>query len=174
MCQAEAASLQRAMNFRLHDRYSVILMSRRPNAPYADRIQENGKILIVKNGQHNPELVKVYEKIRQGIWVYNGTFQLLDAWPEKSNCLVVFKFRLELIEEQESIPRPRNFDHDRLIPSSVKLEVWKRDNGKCRMCGCADNLHFDDIIPFSKGGSSFDNVQLLCARHNLANRDRIE
>jgi 5-methylcytosine-specific restriction endonuclease McrA len=36
--------------------------------------------------------------------------------------------------------------------------------------------HFDHIIPYSKGGSSKDpkNIQLLCVRHNLSKRDRIE
>jgi 5-methylcytosine-specific restriction endonuclease McrA len=43
-------------------------------------------------------------------------------------------------------------------------------------CGLTDNLHFDHIIPFSKGGSSLvvENIQLMCARHNLAKRDKIE
>jgi 5-methylcytosine-specific restriction endonuclease McrA len=64
----------------------------------------------------------------------------------------------------------------RLIPTSIKLEVWKRDGGKCVVCGAIDELHFDHIIPFSKGGTSLtvDNVQLLCARHNLEKRDNIK
>lgn len=63
----------------------------------------------------------------------------------------------------------------RIIPTSVKLEVWKRDKGRCVECGSADNLHFDHIIPWSRGGSSLtaENVQLLCARHNIVKRDRI-
>jgi len=63
-----------------------------------------------------------------------------------------------------------------MIPTLVKREVWKRDDGHCRACGSTDNLHFDHIIPFSRGGSSIlvENVQLLCARHNLGKRDRIE
>jgi hypothetical protein len=37
-------------------------------------------------------------------------------------------------------------------------------------------LHFDHIIPYSKGGSSKDpaNIQILCGRHNLAKHDKIE
>jgi 5-methylcytosine-specific restriction endonuclease McrA len=33
-----------------------------------------------------------------------------------------------------------------------------------------DKLHFDHVIPISQGGpsTSADNIQLLCARHNLA------
>ena len=63
-----------------------------------------------------------------------------------------------------------------MIPSEVKLAVWKRDRRQCVACGSGDNLHFDHILPFSRGGSSIvaENVQLLCARHNLAKSDRIE
>jgi hypothetical protein len=114
MCDEEDANLQRGMNFRLKPTYSVILMSLRPNAPYADRIENDGKILIyeghdiskraggpdpklvdqpyrysggtlTQNGLFfeaanrfkegsKPETVRVYEKIRSGIWTYNGLF----------------------------------------------------------------------------------------------------
>jgi 5-methylcytosine-specific restriction endonuclease McrA len=63
-----------------------------------------------------------------------------------------------------------------VIPSEVKLAVWKRDRGRCVTCGSEDNLHFDHVLAFSRGGSSLlaENVQLLCARHNLSKSDRIE
>jgi 5-methylcytosine-specific restriction endonuclease McrA len=66
-------------------------------------------------------------------------------------------------------------EHDRLIPSRVKAEVWKRDKGQCVQCGSKDHLHFDHILPFSKGGTSIDvkNIQILCARHNLQKSDKI-
>ena len=46
MCQAWTASLQKGMNFRLRTDCSLILMSRRPNAPYRDVVEENGRVLI--------------------------------------------------------------------------------------------------------------------------------
>lgn len=46
MCQAWSASFQRGMNFRLRPDCSVILMSRRSNAPYRDNVEENGRVLI--------------------------------------------------------------------------------------------------------------------------------
>jgi hypothetical protein len=102
----------------------------------------------------------------------------VNAWTEQSNDRIVYKFRLELLEEQylSHDGKELDLDHARLIPATVKLEVWKRDKGKCVKCGSKDNLHFDHIIPFSKGGSSLvaSNIQLLCARHNLMKRDRIE
>ena len=131
-----------------------------------------------QNGENLPERVKVYEKIRSGIWSYNGVFHLIDTWVEQNSGRKVFKFRLELassleLKENNQVP---DLGHNRMIPSSVKAEVWKRDDGKCVKCGSTDNLHFDHIIPFSKGGSSLvaENIQLLCARHNLEKSDKIE
>ena len=46
MCQAWTASLQKGMNFGLRPDCSLILMSRRPNAPYRDLVEENGRVLI--------------------------------------------------------------------------------------------------------------------------------
>ena len=126
------------MNFKLRGSHTVLLMSQREGAPYADRVEEDGRVLIYeghdigrggvdpksvdqpevnpddrltenglfleavakyKCGETEPELVKVYEKIRAGIWVYNGIFKLVDAWKEKSNRRDVFKFKLGLLDE---------------------------------------------------------------------------
>ena len=64
MCQYEGISLQRGMNFHLRNNITVILMSLRQNAPYADRIQENGRLLIyeghdvsLKTETPNPKIV---------------------------------------------------------------------------------------------------------------------
>ena len=46
MCSAIGVNLQRGMNFRLKDCESIILMSLRPGAPYADRVEDEGRTLI--------------------------------------------------------------------------------------------------------------------------------
>lgn len=139
-------------------------MSIRKGAPYADRVEEDGRILVYeghdvvrvregpdpksvdqpfttpngtvtqnglfataaddfKKGQREAELVRVYEKLRSGIWVYNGTFRLVDAWTEVSNGRKVFKFRLTLTDASSPIPSSvkEELAHARLIPGSVKL-----------------------------------------------------
>lgn len=215
MCRVEGTSLQRGMNFRLRGRHSVILMSRRPNAPYSDRIEEDGTVLIYeghdvsksvrtpypklldqpeflpsgrptengkfsaaaqqfKAGEKGPDIVRVYEKVRDGIWADNGYFHLVDSWQESDGQRSVFKFKLIAVETdqedaQAEAVKTEETQRRRLIPSIVKQEVWRRDQGQCVECGATDELHFDHVVPYSKGGTSLtaENVQLLCARHNL-------
>lgn len=219
MCAEFGVNLQRGMNFRLRGNQSLVLMSLRLGARYADRLEESGRVLIYvghdiartqggpepkdvdqpefqpsgrltqnglfldavrryKLGRAEPEQVRVFEKIRDGIWVYNGLFILVDAWQETSDRRQVFKFRLEIVDQPQIATTgcAAPLDHDRVIPSDVKLAVWKRDKGSCIKCGSKKNLHFDHIIPYSQGGSSKDseNIQILCSKHNLEKHDKIE
>ena len=144
-------------------------------------LRQNGRFheaaQLFKSGKRDTERVRVYEKIRTGIWSYNGVFHLIDSWRERDEFRQVFKFKLIAVEGDEdfAMPAKREIQRRRIIPSAVKLAVWKRDGGKCVMCGATDELHFDHDLPWSKGGTSIteENVQLLCARHNLEKRDRI-
>lgn len=143
---------------------------------------QNGKFhaaaQAAKHGQRPPERVRVYEKIRPGIWAYNGVFHLVDSWTERDEFRTACKFKLSAVEGEDDFAQPvhMNAERRRLIPTNVKLAVWQRDRGRCSICGATDELHFDHVLPFAKGGTSLTvaNVQLLCARHNLAKSDRIE
>lgn len=149
------------------------------------KFTENGKFHQAaqqfKWGQKGPDIVQVYEKIKDGIWTDNGFFHLVDSWIESDGIRNVFKFKLIAVENvsdesaAEELPN-RLVERSRIIPTSVKLEVWSRDGGKCVTCGATDELHFDHILPFSKGGTSLkaENVQLLCARHNLSKSAKIQ
>ena len=145
-------------------------------------LTENGKFHAAaqesNRGEREPARVRVYEKIKHGIWSYNGVFHLVDSWCERSGGRQVFKFKLIAVEGEDDLskPVPTHPITRRIIPTQVKLEVWARDGGKCVRCGATQDLHFDHIIPFSKGGSSnrADNIQLLCGRHNVQKHDHIE
>ena len=145
------------------------------------KITQNGYFIKAvdeyKNGKSEPELVKVYEKIYEGIWSLKGYFDLIDYKIVNDGKRDVFKFILKLSDKAENSNRDDlKLSHTRLIPSSVKREVWKRDQGKCVLCGENKNLHFDHDPPFSRGGTSLlvDNVRLLCAKCNLRKSDKIE
>jgi len=219
MSECEGISLQKGMNFRIGGARNVILMSRRKGAPYADRFEEEGRVLIYEGhdvarrrggpkpksvdqpalsptgkptqnslffdvarrfaeGRGPAEMVRVYEKIMRGIWVFNGSFRLVDAWIEPSGRRKVFKFKLELLPEEKVDPSTLDtqLTQTRVIPSAVKQAVWRRDKGRCVKCGRTDNLHFDHDYPFSRGGTSFlaENIRLLCARHNLEKGNKVE
>ncbi len=207
-------SIQKGMNFRLNDRYSVILMSRKKNAIYFDGIEndriikyqghnipghtkglnpeytnqpyytkknkltENGKFALAaylyKTGKSDSEYVKVYEKIFHGVWIDRGLFLLVDYEYVSDGNRMVFNFFLEPFNEMKTQSQEKF--SSRYIPSYVKKNVWKRDRGRCVICGSTVNLHFDHELPYSKGGSSItsENVRLLCATCNLKKRDKIE
>ena len=219
MCDLEGIqTLQRGMNFRLRPSYSVILMSQRSNAPYRDRVHDDG-ITIEYEGhdvprrshEHNPkledqqdklpsgrltqnglfnravddyrgqrsptELVKVYEKILPGVWSLKGYFDLIQYKLMNDGQRKVFRYILHLSDRAVAdTQRTEDPAHTRLIPSEIKKEVWKRDKGRCVICGGTENLHFDHDLPFSKGGTSISakNVRLLCMKHNLEKAARIE
>jgi hypothetical protein len=62
----------------------------------------------------------------------------------------------------------------RTIPQDVKIEVSVRNGGRCRVCGSTQDLQYDHIVPYSRGGSSTDasNIQLLCGYHNRLKSNR--
>ena len=122
-------------------------------------------------GEAAPSPVRVYEKIKAGIWSYNGVFSLVDSWTETIVNRRVFKFKLHSIPDEANFAsnEQQAIEQRRIIPSNVKLAVWKRDGGACVTCGSKQNLHFDHILPYSKGGTSDyeENIQLLCMKHNI-------
>lgn len=218
MCEAENQEvMQRGMNFHMNPLYSVVLMSQKSNAPYSDKIHNDGITIeyeghdlatnysesskeqdqpeklpsgkLTQNGyfiqavneykenKSAPELVKVYEKILPGTWSLKGYFDLIDYKVVHDGKRNVFRFILKLSDKEENAGTEKiKLEHTRLIPSEVKREVWKRDQGKCVLCNDTKNLHFDHDLPFSRGGTSLsaNNVRLLCMTHNLQKSDKIE
>ena len=82
MCDAESIqTLQRGMNFRLSPSYSVILMSQRPNAPYQDKIHDDGVTIEYeghdvprKSYEHNPKHEDQLRELPTGRLTQNGLF----------------------------------------------------------------------------------------------------
>jgi len=219
MCnQEKQEQLQRGMNFECGGNYSVILMSVKNNAPYADRISVDGQTIyyeghdlpgdklkshdqpisypsgkLTQNGLFKSAidraklskrfpLVRVYEKLQMGIWNYRGLFEITDYEYMERGGRRVFEYILSITDQDITIAEKHNprvvidLEQTRQIPGTVKLEVFKRDKGQCIQCGSKDNLHFDHILPYSLGGTSLktENIQLLCARHNLSKSAKLD
>jgi hypothetical protein len=60
----------------------------------------------------------------------------------------------------------------RNIPERLKTLVLIRDGNRCKLCGdtvTGEDIHFDHVIPWSLGGETIlENLQILCAKHNLS------
>ena len=119
------------MNFGIKQTYSIVLMSTEKNAPYNDKLldegvieyeghdapkndsynkkevdqpeanktgtlTENGKFLQAadnfKEGKRDPALIKVYRKIRMGVWVDMGFYDLIDGFTKFDGKRNVFRF----------------------------------------------------------------------------------
>ena len=163
-----------------------------PQPKTVDQPLQSGNGRLTQNGRFNDAAqafvrgeasaaeVRVYEKIKDGIWSYNGRFALVGSWTERINGRRVFKFELRALADAEESYDPSqraiSAEQRRIIPSHVKLTVWKRDNGMCVLCKSTKELHFDHILPFSKGGTSesAENIQLLCMKHNISKGARIQ
>ena len=81
VCLREGGNLQKGMNFRLRRTYSVILMSVRPNAPYRDRIEDDGSTLIYEGhdiprtkGITDSKALDQPEYTPRGLLTENGKF----------------------------------------------------------------------------------------------------
>jgi hypothetical protein len=138
-------------------------------------LTENGEFhhaaQAYRQGSRPSERVRVYEKLQPGHWWYHGVFQLVDSWQADDGNRRVFNFKLVAVGERENFGWPPTLPprRRRSIPRPVKVAVQQRDGDRCVVCGARQQLHFDHIVPYSKGGTSVtaDNIQLLCARHNL-------
>ena len=123
-------------------------------------------------------------------WLYRDGIYVTERTPKPSEIgEVILRIKLLQFQGDEMLKRLKeqvaNFeaieniarnagDGRKPIPDDVKLLVWSRDGGVCVRCGAAKDLHFDHIIPFSRGGSDeSENIQLLCRTCNLTKSARL-
>ena len=87
---------------------------------------------------------------------------------------LTFEERIEPRLINGNTKKRKKVNDKRHIPSSVRREVWRRDQGRCVNCGSREKLEYDHIIPVSKGGSTTArNVELLCQDCNREKSNKI-
>jgi len=127
---------------------------------------------ILRDQENVP--VPVAEDERRTWWMYRGRFFWEDDGLEPDDVMALVHERerrlrrridrardLMLAEEADTGPRRVP------IPEDVKRDVFRRDGGRCAVCGSDELLQFDHVIPVALGGASTaQNLQLLCAPCN--------
>jgi 5-methylcytosine-specific restriction endonuclease McrA len=111
---------------------------------------------------------------------YRGLQINLDWEGYRSNLSDTYPFIIYCKKEATVVNKRKKVNvsgedaRSRRISQEVKDQVWNRDGGKCVECGSNENLEFDHIIPFSKGGANtYRNLQLLCENCNRSKSDKI-
>jgi hypothetical protein len=148
---------------------------------YSDEAIYNNYAEQIKS-QKAIEPEKKVHKTLGDMWYYKGNIYKIDGTytDEQSRLLILEeedkqrrlfeKLNLKFnnsSNEDSSYSRPR-------IPENVRVEVWRRDGGKCARCGSREKLEYDHIVPISKGGSNTArNIELLCEKCNRSKHNNV-
>ena len=118
----------------------------------------------------------------ESVWVFEGfRYEVKRIYSdEEARLLILEDFDKErqkferLKEKFDETPANEAANEHERIPEKVRIEVWRRDGGKCARCGSRERLEYDHIVPRSKGGSNTArNVELLCEKHNRSKSNNI-
>ena len=109
-----------------------------------------------------------------GTWIFKGFYYSVDGpySDEQFRLLIIEEFdkerRLfERLKQKHDSSRQESTQSRIRISEHVRIEVWRRDGGKCTRCDSRENLEYDHIIPLSRGGSNTTrNIELLCEKCN--------
>jgi predicted restriction endonuclease len=153
-----------------------LVISLRQNVPEKELFENIEKVWIgIGRQPGTKDMVKPLSEFTQKPYrtKYGSWRKALEAFVEYMNKDVeepqTIEYLQEPVQEKEII-----FKHKtKREPSSrLRVQVLMKDGNKCRLCGITvtgDNIHFDHIKPWSKGGETvLENLQVLCAEHNLA------
>lgn len=119
----------------------------------------------------NPKYSYTTYKRRFGGWV--RAFECFLQWMEKNGISIKDSepHKVEYIDTFNT--KSLKIEKNRHIPLKNRLEVLKRDQYRCVLCGASPakdgsvSLHVDHIKPYSKGGTNeTSNLQTLCEKCN--------
>jgi len=121
----------------------------------------------------------VWNEINRFLFLIPSHWEFYSQFPpEEISCKMrghacpVFFYQHGQTETKEYRRESRN------IPRNIMLKVVRRDNQRCQMCNkyVPDNeIEFDHIIPFSKGGpTTTENIRILCRSCNRKKSDSLK
>lgn len=102
----------------------------------------------------------------------------LESDPSEKSCRI-FGHNCPVFYVAEPITETKELRNiSRAIPSEIKFKVIARDKNICQICGkniFDDEVQFDHIIPYSKGGATeVSNIRLLCPECNQKRSNNFE
>ncbi len=124
-----------------------------------------------------------YAFVGKPLWFYqDAVYQVTGGFTNEEKKLLILDYvdkerqKFERLKAKFSGEQSESINYERTrIPESVRIEVWRRDQGKCARCGSREKLEYDHIVPVTRGGSNTArNVELLCEVCNRSQRDRIQ
>jgi hypothetical protein len=147
------------------------------------RAEENARAEQIAKGEKRAKAADIEPiKTDDNLWEFKGFIYEITGFynDEQAKLMILEEFdkerryferlRLKFGSNSQSkvmTERPR-------IPENVRIEVWRRDGGKCARCGSRINLEYDHIVPISKGGSNTArNIELLCEKCNRSKSNNI-
>jgi hypothetical protein len=120
--------------------------------------------------------------ISNGEWVFKGyVYDVKGLYSDDQIKLLILEdfdrermyFEKLKVKFNEAPSQDSSYERPR-IPESVRIEVWRRDGGKCARCGSREKLEYDHIVPISKGGSNTArNIELLCEKCNRSKSNNV-
>lgn len=132
--------------------------------------------LIAKSSEYKPV------KLKGSDWAYKGFLYRAHGYftDEEVELLILEDFDsesryFEKLKAKFNEPDSSEIAYERpRIPENIRIEVWRRDGGKCARCGSRERLEYDHIVPISKGGSNTGrNIELLCEKCNRSKSNNI-
>lgn len=133
---------------------------------------------IFKNQKHNPFNVMKDRSNNRRWWMFKDEFYWEDENFSQKEVKALILDRLN--KKKRKVERAINSMENKpvrkreTIPLDIQDIVWARYNGKCAICGNNENIEYDHIIPFSKGGSNTArNIQILCQDCNRSKGNSI-
>lgn len=125
------------------------------------------EIETLRTEYQKTEIENIRKKERESIKQYLLEKERLRQLNKEIQQELISEGKIKTKDENQELRREQ-------IPKDLMDRVWNRDNGKCVECGSKENLEFDHIIPFSKGGATtYRNLQILCKSCNLEKSNKI-
>ena len=121
--------------------------------------------------------------IKSDVWLYqDGVYSVTGNYTDAERKLLILdsadleRQKFERLALKFSKEQNEHVKYERTrISENVRIEVWRRDQGRCASCSSRENLEYDHIVPVSRGGSNTArNVELLCETCNRSKGNRIQ